>query len=262
MNAHLKKNIMAARRVLLKRLVPEIVWPQFVPTLNGHRFPVRGKNYSFGVKRILKMGAYEREETALIDAFITEGMIVFEMGASIGFVTSCIAAKVGETGKVIAVEASDTLASELKAWITAEYQNVTILSGIALPICQQGAIRVSHFVETGSTLGGHVAFSDTTDGDVATSDQEVFDLDRMTSIASADPDALVIDIEGAEEVLADLDHALPISVKLVIIELHPHLYAGGAAALATIVSAIEARGFRMMRSDADVYCFTRSEDVT
>ena len=254
------------RRWVLRHLVPEIVWPSHIALEGGGTFPVRGMHYSFGVKRSLVRGEYETEERALVMHWIAPGMTVFEFGASAGFVTSCLAVKVGAEGHVVAVEADDGLAERLDAWIPGVYPQVTVHNGIALPVLQNQSFKVDRFSGGGPSLGGRATFEVMTapapDGPgsgaapAPASDGSV-DLGALMSMTGLAPDALVIDIEGSEEILLHQPPLLPDSVALIIIELHPGLYAGGAETERQIAETIKAQGFREVAHISDVYCFQR-----
>ena len=57
-------------------------------------------------ERMIYLGAYEREETALVLRWLRPGMTFLDVGANIGYFSLLAAQRVGQAGRVIAVEPS------------------------------------------------------------------------------------------------------------------------------------------------------------
>lgn len=56
------------------------------------------------IQRRIYAGAYERSETAVVQALLKPGMVVVDAGANIGYYTALAASKVGSSGKIFAFE--------------------------------------------------------------------------------------------------------------------------------------------------------------
>jgi FkbM family methyltransferase len=69
------------------------------------------------IQRMIYLGAYEREETALLLRHLRPGMTVVDVGANVGYYSLAAAARVGPTGRVIAVEPSPYAADRLERTI-------------------------------------------------------------------------------------------------------------------------------------------------
>jgi hypothetical protein len=242
------------RRWLLKHLVPERVWPPVVQ-LDGVSIPVRGMPFSFGVKRILCDGSYEASERRLMNRAVRPGDAVLELGGSIGILATIAADKVGTSGRVVTVEASERLTRH-SASRFANRQNVRVLTGLGFPVwLAPDSVRGSVFCDTGNSLGGRVVFRASGAGGPGA--HEVYDLARVTRECRIDPTVLLVDIEGSEAVVLEPGMSLPPCVQHVIIELHPGLY--GEEVERKIVAAFMDFGFHVAEEVSHVYLFSRSD---
>ena len=242
------------RRVILKRIVPEIFWPTHVD-YDGVRILVRGQPYSFGVKRLLSRGDYEDAERYLIGRFLHCGDSVLEMGSSIGILSEIIANKVGPDGRIIAIEADHELA-KLTSTRLARYKNLSVHSGFAFPVWDGSNIKINNFDNMDGSLGGRVAFK------VAESSSQarpgnVIDISSVCSENSFSPDVLVCDIEGSELILTLLPLNWPSSIKNVVLELHDHLLPNGASDIEAIINRILKEGFKLREKRGMNYWLSR-----
>ena len=254
-----RRNYYAVRRRILKTLLPEFVWPEWV-NIDGARIRLRGAPYSFGVKRILRSGQYELPERKIAGQILVPGMTVIEMGSSIGILTAVMAKRVGETGTVIAVEASEELTSYSRTWLEQD--------GIAKVICGYGfpvwkvptELVVGSFDSATGSLGGTVSFTvNPTQSPVSASGAEVLDLQTLCKRFTLTPDVLVVDIEGSESLLILCEPRFPRTVQHLLIELHPWLYAGGEGDMELIVNSIRADGFKLQEVTGGVHYFRRAQ---
>ena len=69
------------------------------------------------------------------------------------------------------------------------------------------------------------------------------------------PTVLVIDIEGSEKIILDHKPNYPKSVRVLLIEMHTHMY--GKNTKDKIIQAIVDEGFNIERCDHDVCLFIR-----
>ena len=241
------------RRTLLRALVPEFVWPEHV-VLDGARIKVRHAPYSFGVKKILARDAYELDERKFLSQVLKPGDVVLEMGGSIGIVTAIIAARVGPSGFVVSVEASQSLTAYSRGWLEAG-GNVKVVTGFGFPVGRlERSVEIRKFEENWGSMSGRVTFEvkDGANGSAA----PLYDLERLAALAPRPPVALVADIEGSESILREQRPGFPPSLRTVLIELHPDMY--GEAAMQDIIRRIEAEGFRAAGRQGNVFLFERA----
>lgn len=253
----LRLNFYSVRRRILQTLVPEFVWPQWV-NIDGAQIRLRGAPYSFGVKRILRSGQYELPERKIVGKFLVPGMTVIEMGSSIGILTAVMAQQVGEAGAVVAVEASEELASHSRTWLET--------NGIAKVICGYGfpvwevpsGLVVGGFNSGTGSLGGTVSFTvNPTRSPMSPGRVEVLDLKTLCERLTLTPDVLVVDVEGSESLLILCEPRFPLTIRHLLIELHPWLYAGGEREMELIVNSIRAEGFELQEAIGGVHYFCR-----
>ncbi|MDH3267750.1 MAG: hypothetical protein OEM46_02730, partial [Ignavibacteria bacterium] len=55
------EKISSLRRYILKFVVPEFIWPEYI-IIDNAKIKLQGAPYSFGIKLILKKGEYELPE--------------------------------------------------------------------------------------------------------------------------------------------------------------------------------------------------------
>lgn len=246
------------RRTLLRVLVPEFVWPKSV-LIDGAQIQVRNTPYSFGVKRVLKLGEYELQERRLLSTIVQPGDVVVEMGGSIGILTAIIANKVGRSGFVISVEASVKLTEYSRTWLESG-NNVKVLVGFGFPVWQlQHPIEIQKFEEKWGSMSGRLTFNTAS---LATRDRSskpshpLYDLRALSEFAKRPPVTLVVDIEGSEGIICSQKPEFPRSLRNLLIELHPEIY--GENTKNEIIGRIEEDGFRKVADHGNVFLFTRA----
>lgn len=240
------------RRWLLRHLVPECLWPSHV-LLDGVAIPVRGQPFSFGVKRILCDGSYEKSERELLNRVLCEHDTVLEFGGSIGILATIAAHKIGGRGTVISVEASARLATQAAARL-ADRPNVRVLAGLGFPVADAPErCRGSIFLDTGNSLGGRICGERPVGGNATP--HQIYDINRIIHEFGMKPRILLVDIEGAESVLLDPSASLPTCIEHIIIELHPGLY--GKATEQQIIATLCKLGYALSEELRHVYLFTR-----
>ncbi len=266
MPAHqpIDRRLATLRRWLLSTFVPEIIWPNEFQ-LDGVPIPVRGAPYSFGVKRLLCSGDYVKPERQLVARILRPGMNVVEMGGSIGVLTAIIAARIQPGGTLVSVEAADDLVAYSRTWLERRFPHVKVVQGYAFPVHQLPAGLVVHgFDNHGVSLGGQVEYTVTPAANAAgPADGKTFDIATLCSKNGVPlPDVLVADIEGAETVLLVPGVQLPASIRHVVIELHPGLYAGKAKDRDRLIRFFENQGLPLVERTGESYLFSRSASET
>jgi Protein-L-isoaspartate(D-aspartate) O-methyltransferase (PCMT) len=247
-----------SRRTLLKLLIPEFVWPKSV-LIDGAEIKVRNTPYSFGVKRVLKLGEYELDERRLLSNILQPGDVVVEMGGSIGILTAIIAEKVGSSGFVTSVEASVKLAEYSRTWLESG-NNVRVLVGFGFPVWElKHPIEIQKFEEKWGSMSGRLTFRTGRSAGRAGSNEPshaVYDLRKLSEYGKRPPTTLVVDIEGSERIICSQKPEFPQSLRNLLIELHPDIY--GSNTKEEIVRRIEEEGFRKLANQGNVFLFTRS----
>ncbi|MFC1579112.1 hypothetical protein ACFL3Y_01845 [Pseudomonadota bacterium] len=248
----MKRELLKLRRLILKALIPEFVWPRAVRVGNVS-IKLRGTPYSFGIKRLLKNApdSYEGPERHFI-MDLSEGDQVLEYGGSLGIVTALISERIGPRGRVVSVEADEALTSYSKTWLELR-GNVEVVSSFAFPIYRRVPLNVT-FDNSGGSLGGMINFEKT--GQESEKDYEncffIIDAEERCSLK---PNVLFIDIEGAEKIILEHSPEVPPYVQKIVIELHPTVY--GEEIEKRIVCRLLDEGFNMTGHLGSVYHFRR-----
>jgi FkbM family methyltransferase len=166
------------------------------------------------------LGTYEIELQKAVSDFITPGMVAYDVGANIGYVTLMLARAVGPHGKVISFEALPSNVERLRtntalnhhlAQFDIQEQAVTDVSG-----------KVQFLVHTSGGMGKVVG---------ATGRQETYENKITVSTVSLDdfiynegnlpPDAVKMDIEGGEVLaLPGMERLLAEKNPIIFLELH------------------------------------------
>jgi hypothetical protein len=244
------------RRTLLKLLVPEFVWPKSV-LIDGAEIKIRGAPYSFGVKKVLRVGDYEVDERRLLAKILDPGDVVVEMGGSIGILTAIIAAKVGRSGFVISVEASAELAAYSKTWLESG-KNVRVLAGFGFPVWElKQPVEIQKFEAIWGSMSGRLTFRAGQSAGAGSNgaSQPVYDLKTLSEYCERPPTTLVVDIEGSESIICNQKPQFPRSLKKLLIELHPGIYDSHTKDV--IIRRIEEDGFRQVTQEDNVFLFAR-----
>lgn len=251
------KKLLGLRRSILKSIVPEIVWPQHV-VIDDTYIKVRNTPYSFGVKWLLlrRPNDYELPERSFV-AELAEGDHVLEFGGSIGILTALIARKVGKKGKIVSIEASESIVLYSKNWLE-NIGNVLVLCAYAFPIMHRVPMKAS-FDSGGGSLGGQVAYEHL-DNESSVKNEQHFFIEDANEISNFTPNVLFIDIEGSEQIMLEHKPTIPKTISKIVIELHPSMY--GQLALEKIIEVIIREGFELNKRVETVYQFLRHEPGT
>jgi len=250
---NIANTIFGIRRWLLKTIVPEVIWPKTV-VFDGVEIPVRGMNYTFGVKWVLTKGVYEDSERMLLKKVLKDGDSVLEMGASIGVVTAIISKLIGKSGRLISIEASELLANQTREWIELK-GNVKIVQGFGFPVDKvPNKYRSLNYKFDGNSLGGYIDFSENTN---SKSSDNIFDLSRIEIENNFKPSSLILDIEGSEIVVMEANVNIPEYIQNIVIEMHPDMY--GIETENKIISKFYEFGFIHKIEMNHVFLLSRNE---
>ena len=248
----IQKKYWNIRRKLLRTFVPEFIWPK-ESIIDGVSFKVRNTPYSYGTKRGLINGNYEVSERHLLQKQIMPGDKIIEMGGSIGVLTAILGNHAGKNGFVASVEASENITSYSKTWLEAK-GNIKVITGFGFPVFSVNKkLKISGFDQEGGSLGGRVSFDINEENSEAA--QGMYDIETIMRQFSISPTVLVIDVEGTEKIIITDKPNYPSSVRVVLMEMHTHIY--GEDARKQIIQRIVDEGFKVMGDENDVYLFER-----
>lgn len=217
-------------------------------TADGHPFIVdlRDTVVSYG---IVADGAWEEEETALIQRLIKPGDRVVDVGAHIGYHAVVFAAAVGSSGKVLAFEPADDNADLLEINVALNgFENVVEVlraaAGARPGTMQLVRDRGQNEAAPGvSNRGAHyVAPVNGADGllvQLTTVDNATAGWERV--------DAVKIDVEGYEwHVLQGMRQTLARNIDLVLfVEFWPAAIVRAGAEPVAMLDELQAQGFRL-----------------
>lgn len=250
---NIANTIFGIRRLLLKTIVPEFIWPKTVE-FDGAEIPVRGMNYTFGVKWVLTKGVYEDSERMLTKKVLKEGDYVLEMGASIGVVTAIISKLIGTSGRLISIEASELLANQTRKWIELK-GNSKIIQGFGFPVEKvPSKYKSLNYKFDGNSLGGYIDFSQESDSEKS---DNIFDLSRIEIENNFKPSSLILDIEGSEIVIMEPNVNIPAYIQNIVIEMHPDIY--GVETENKIIAKFYEFGFIYKMEINHVFLLSRNE---
>jgi len=157
-----------------------------MPILQGR---LRGKKWIAGSSTHgCWLGSYEYEQRLLFEQLVTEGSVVFDLGAHVGFYTLLAAVLVGPRGKVYAFEPLPNNIHFLKAHLRLNrIDNVTVIDRAV-----SDSSGAATFVEEPSSAMGHFAAH----GSLRVQTVSLDDLFLSGTIPA--PDFIKIDVENAE----------------------------------------------------------------
>lgn len=163
------------------RLVPRAA---VVSVLSGE---LRGAKWIVGAANHgCWMGTYERRQCTLFRHLMSEGSVLYDVGAHAGYYALIGSRLVGESGKVFAFEPLPRNLWYLREHIRLNAaHNITVIdSAVCGKSCKMR-------FRTGSSVGGHID----TSGDLVVNG---VDLDGLSAQGIPQPDFIKMDIEGAE----------------------------------------------------------------
>lgn len=163
-------------------------------------------------------GAYEPNEFAFLDEVIGDGMVFIDVGANDGLYTLFAAAKVGDDGKVIALEPSRREYSRLQT-------NLYLNQGKNVEAYRLGAsnyngfatLNIADYEHEGHNTLGELCY------DSAVSHSEEIEVRQLDDLLAEDEiksvDCVKIDVEGAEKaVLEGMGRILAENKPLLLVE--------------------------------------------
>jgi len=184
--------------------------------LNGVRLALPE---GMGGKRIgakLQSGGYEGSEAQAVLRRIKPGFKVLELGGGMGYI-SALCARLSGAENVVTVEANPLMLPVIRANLDRNgYQAATLIHGAVTGDAVEGKSLL--FQQGGQFWGSAIAGADADPDKVV----EVPLLRISDLLAEHKPQAVIMDIEGAEQHL--FDKKWPHHVRLVMMELHLKRY--------------------------------------
>lgn len=181
--------------------------------------PLHGQHLSFGrlERPAMLLGRYEPHVVVAMRQYVHPGMVVYDVGAHIGYMAHVLSRLVGPTGQVLAFEPDPANYAALQHNL-AENRCQNVQSFHLAVSDQNGLAPFAHFESY--SLVGHLARPDTP-GDATLLEVEMTSLDSWVYARGYPaPGFLKIDVEGAEgQVLAGARRLLKEARPVVVAEL-------------------------------------------
>jgi FkbM family methyltransferase len=227
------------------------LWPEYT-LLDGVKVPIRGSFLAPKMRRHLMRGGYERAERKILARLIEPGDRVIELGASLGIVSTLLAKKVGKTGAVLSAEPNSLLKPHFERQLSINAEKVDLLGLLGCPLWNGPVpeeIAKQRFSAVADSLSGRAA------GESGDSVPWVTLKELAERGGMPEPTALVIDVEGGEQVWCDHAPNFPQSLRKIIVEVHPHLI--GEVKAGTCIQALVREGFGIAAFSGTVFGLTR-----
>ena len=188
------------------------------------------------------LGIYEPELQAALGDLVRPGMVAYDVGANIGYISLLLARRVAQAGRVYAFEALPANLERLRANLALnEPGKSVVVTPAAVVECER---PVRFLVGPSGGMGkadgsagrGDVAYSDTVDIDGLSLDTFVFEM------GNPPPQVVKMDIEGGEALaLPGMVRLLEQERPLLLLELH------GPEATQVTWQTLTRRGYRLCR---------------
>lgn len=221
--------------------------------VDGIKVRVNDLPTSRRIRRHLRRGDYENAEREMVKKLLKPGDQVLELGASLGVVACFIGRQTNPGGRLVSVEPNVDLKRFFERQLELNGCQSTWINALCCPIWENELPSLT-------ALKVYFPSDDNRLGRAGPSAKGGRDIPWETAEAvchdcSLEPNAVVMDIEGAEEVWTKLPPCFPPSVRVVIAEFHHQLY--GIETSAKAAQAVVDEGFRMVGYQHNVIAFER-----
>jgi FkbM family methyltransferase len=173
---------LAGRMIRLPlRLIPE---DAIIPVLSGVN---RGRKWVAGASNTSKswIGSYEKECAGAIQSLVKPGMVVYDIGANVGFYTLAFSRLVGDSGQVFAFEPEARNSYMIRQHLDLnQVKNVTLVQAAVSD--RAGLVSFEGFNEIGKIV------------EESAYRVPAINLDEFIAIGNPPPAFVKMDIEGAE----------------------------------------------------------------
>lgn len=197
-------------------------------------------------REICLTGRYAPAEGALVRAALAPGATFVDVGANIGYFALLAAARVGERGRVVALEPDPRMAEAARENVALNaLRQVDVIPVAAAEA--EGEAALAGFAEHEGNWGVSALASGAAAQGRPTFTVRCAPLDRVLDEAGVGAvDLVKVDVEGAEHrVLAGMRDGLRTGrYRRVLVEMHPWEFADFAAELSAMADAMTAAGYR------------------
>jgi FkbM family methyltransferase len=168
----------------------------------------------------LWLGTFEPELQRAVEAFVRPGMIAYDVGANIGYVTLMLAQAVGSQGRVLAFEPLPQNLERLKTNL--ELNSVTDRVSVIRAAVGDRSGQTQFSVHESTGMGKVVGSAGRVEQYLETIEVDLIDLDTFVfDKGHPAPDLIKVDIEGGEVLaLPGMMRVLTTNRPLLFLELH------------------------------------------
>lgn len=219
-------------------------------TFTPHGIPVNIPAYcDTAIRYLLARGRpYEESEAKMIKSHLGRDTNVVELGGCFGVISALIREKIGPNAYHIIVEANPNLAAVCSVNATQMQRGKN--TEVIVAAVDYSSKKYVNFAFGNNAHCGHV--------DAVSTVGVLTPTITLSDIAQRIPEgpfALICDIEGAEEHLFKKEMALISRLSLIILETHPHMYAGSTVAQVKMLDLITSAGMQEIERSENVICF-------
>jgi FkbM family methyltransferase len=191
------------------------------------------------IQRRMFLGVYEPEPTRLVREYLRPGMIVVDVGANVGYYTLLALSRVGQRGRVVAIEPAERPRARLAAAV-AGAPNATVLACAIGARQGSGTLYVDRETDNDSPVmvpnhGGRATAVSVTTLDACLTDLEIHHVDLLK-----------LDVEGWEpQVLAGARAFLAAgAIRAILCELNDYWLRSVGTSAAALRRQLADEGFR------------------
>lgn len=239
-----------AKRIFQKLTISlsHVIKPSFY-SLNGVKVNLNHENISNELKDVFYNQTYEKDEINILKSVLSPTDIVFEVGAGIGFLSTYCAKRLGSS-RVFAYEANPKMIAKILETYSLNNTSASLTNAFLLnsPTEEFVDFYLADDFWSSSSIQRSSDFSKI----------KVRSLSLLDELKKISPSILIVDIEGGEKIFfEDLDLSL-LTIKTIIVELHPHVISNKDCA--HVIKCILKHDFYidLTLSSNNVLCFMKS----
>ncbi len=208
-------------------------------------------------RRVLNQG-YETAERGMARHFVRKGDRILELGASAGILTSLMAKRAGNEGRVVAVEANPDLRPYFERQMALNTVTAELHNALCCPIWPRKPpeiVRTWNYAADSDSLSGKA--SEQPPASASGKTPEWTTAGQICAQLDFQPNMLVVDLEGSERIWAEHRPEFPPPLERIIAEFHPHLT--GPKITGQCVQRVIEEGFQIIGMNKTVLAFSRPE---
>ena len=199
-------------------------------------------------REVFFLGSYEAQETLLLPALLRAGDTCVDVGAHWGYFSLIAAARVGPSGRVIAVEADPRVFATLQRTLSLN-PGLNVEAAQVAAAAEPGKLVLNGYDERGDNWG--ISSVATAQGGAAFEVQaepldDLLDRSRVQEVG-----LLKMDIEGAEVLaLRGCERLLrERRIRNLLLELHPPQIAALKSSVGEVIGSLRERGYHLWAVD-------------